>query len=235
MLKKELKGLIIIALPVVALFLSCSSNTEKEHEAGSLVHTKKISGETDRCGSFLSIVPDKDFNVFRRTPVSIHPGNIKDMERYQELDKAFYDRYLAGSDLIHDWIGESGHPPDLQTDHYFWGMLEMDNDLCQFIVYEHFSYNGNEDKLILINLDENGEVIDTKIIAGRVSSPGADIKYSSKIWKDRFHVFITEKGTIDRKGGKYKYQKDSVVLKYKLTGQRIELTGKDSLRDTYWE
>ena len=234
MLQKELKVLITSVSAMMVLVFSCSSNTEKKHE-GSAVHNKEISEQADMCRKLVSISQEKDFNVLKTAPVSIQPEDIKDKSRYQELDKAFYDRYLGDSEIVQDWIGESAHPPDLQTDHLFWGALDLDNDLCQVIIYEHFSYNGNEDRLILLNLDENREVIGTTIIAGRVSSPGGDIKYSSKIWRDRFHVFRTEKGIVGQKPGKYKYQKDSIVLKYALNAKQIELTGKDSIRKSYWE
>jgi hypothetical protein len=68
-----------------------------------------------------------------------------------------------------------------------------------------------------------------------ISSPGGEVRYSSKIWKDRIHLFRTEKGIIDRKPGKSKYQKDSVVVRYRLAGQQIEVTGRDSTRQVYWK
>jgi len=234
MLPKATRTLIVSVFVMGLLLFSCSPHTEKKPE-DPVPSGNKVSRQEDTCRKFLSIAPDKDFKILKRTPVSIEPEEIQDMERYQKLDKAFYDRYLAGSDMVHDWISGSDHPPDLQTSHFFWGALQLDNDMCQFIIYEHFSYNGNEDKLILLNLSENGEPIGMSIIAGRISSPGADIEYSSKIWKDRFHVYRTEKGTIGHKAGKYKYQKDSIVSRYELTGHKTELIGKDSLRQTYWE
>jgi len=219
---------------VLALLISCSPSREKK-TSDSPDQKEQMDQARDVCSDLISIGPEKDFNIFRNEPVRISPDHIKEKDRYQKLEKAFYDRYLAGSDMVHDWINGSDHPPDLQTSHFFWGALQLDNDMCQFIIYEHFSYNGSEDKLILLNLGEDGEPIGSRIIAGRISSPGADIQYSSKIWEDRFHVFRTAKGAIDHKADKFKYQKDSVVSRYKLTGHQIELTGKDSLSETYWE
>ncbi len=107
--------------------------------------------------------------------------------------------------------------------------------MCQFIIYEHHSYNGTEDRLLLLNLNEEGRVMGTYQVAGTISNPAGEVRYSSRIWKDRFHIFRTEKGLIGRKPGKSQYQKDSVVLKYQVADHKIEMTGRDSIRRVYWE
>ncbi|GEM_PF-4666596 len=222
------------AFLLLILLLSCSDFKNKKHHDPTQ-RQDSTSKHNDPCLSLADRSPDKDFNIIKSVPAFISPDDIKNKTHYQKLDKEFYDRYLSSSELVNDWLGESEHPPDLQTAHFFWGALDLNNNMCQIIIYEHFSYNGNEDKLILINLDESRKVISRHIIAGRITNPAVDIKYSCKIWRNRFHVFMTDKGIIDHKPGRRQYQKDSIVTRYKMAGQKIKITGRDSSRQVYWE
>jgi hypothetical protein len=161
-----------------------------------------------------------------------------DNRKFKEIEDEYYTKFIEPNEMFRK-RKESYKRGGIDTSHYYFAIIKQDSN-CLIIVYEYFTLNHSENKLFLIAVDANGNLLTTLQIAELTNFAGGIQSTYSKIKGNRLLLFaITHKilGPYNEETNQYQYLMDSITVTYNIEDwSHIELVTSDTTENLeYWK
>jgi hypothetical protein len=103
------------------------------------------------------------------------------------------------------------------------------------LIYEKFYWDVTEEKIFLLLINQNGDLIDKYLIAEYSDYAGGRLRTRSNFSKNEMTVISIDNGINDQDGDRYQYYYDSIISNYEFKNNNYILIKSDTSNTTHWK
>jgi hypothetical protein len=217
----------VIVILIIGFLISCNSISEQKKRPNST--KEKVN---PKCYEFTQNNDEFDLLDYSKSEFQIDFNEKLKNKNFRLIDRKFYDKYLNDKEVFQNWGNDLNEHWEIK--HKLVGFIESD-EICKLLIYEKFYWDVTEEKIFLLLINQNGDLIDKYLIAEYSDYAGGRLRTRSNFSKNEMTVISIDNGINDQDGDRYQYYYDSIISNYEFKNNNYILIKSDTSNTTHWK